>query len=85
MNLSKESKDNKKYITLPLNDYTLQEIQKANYFLIKEKMNRDKCEIGIEYIEFINEVNLGNKNSILEAKCTALDFTIDKLQDMGVS
>ena len=39
---SREIKDNCKYIILPLNDSTLQDIQKANYFLIKEKINREE-------------------------------------------
>ena len=40
---SKESKDkNNKYMVLPIIDYTLQDIQKANYYLIKEKINREE-------------------------------------------
>ena len=39
---SKENKDYNKYIILPIDNYTIQEIQKANYFLIKEKLNREE-------------------------------------------
>ena len=38
---SRDSKDNK-YNVLPLKENTLQEIQKANYFLIREKMGREE-------------------------------------------
>ena len=68
LNLSKESKDNKKYITLPLNDYTLQEIQKANYFLIKEKMNRDERKRSIvkSPSNFCNNAILIRNNNIVK-------------------
>ena len=39
INPSSESKGKNKYIILPINNYTLQEIRKANYFLVKEKIN----------------------------------------------
>ena len=40
---SKENKDNKFY-TLPLTEQDLQEIQKTNYFLIMEKINREQTK-----------------------------------------
>lgn len=44
---SKENKDNKFYI-LPLTKQDLQEIQKSNYFLIKEKINKELIKRSIE-------------------------------------
>ena len=42
---SKESKDiNKNYYVLPINNYVMKEIQKANYFLIKEKMCQESLK-----------------------------------------
>ncbi len=39
---SRDNKDkNSKFVILPIDDFTLEEIKKANYFLMKEKMNRD--------------------------------------------
>ena len=68
LNLSKESKDNKKYIILPLNDLTLQEIQKANYFLLKEKMNKDERKRSIvkSPSNFCNNAILIRNNNIVK-------------------
>ena len=42
LNPSREIKDNSKYNIIPLNDKTLKEIQKANYYLAKEKISREE-------------------------------------------
>ena len=59
---SKENKDkNKNYYILPLNDNVLEEIQKANYFLIKEKMYNE-----IKKKQHITKSSFNfNNNSIL--------------------
>ena len=42
---SKEHKDiNKNYYILPINSHVMEEIQKANYFLMKEKINRQNIK-----------------------------------------
>ena len=49
----------------------INELNKENEYrssIISHEEIGDECEIGIEYIEFINEFNLDKKTSILEAK-----------------
>ena len=59
---SRENKEkNNKYIILPITDFTLQEIQKANYFLMKEKINRDDRKRSI----IKNPGSFCNNNTIL--------------------
>ena len=59
---SKESKDiNKNYYVLPINNYVMKEIQKANYFLIKEKM----CQESLKKNTNKSFNNFNNNNTIL--------------------
>ena len=73
---SKENKDkNKNYYILPINDNILEEIQKANLFLIKEKMYREikkKQHINKSTNNFHNNAilirnmnNIGNNNKYI--------------------
>ena len=74
LNPSRENKDNNRYITLPLNDYTLQEIQKANYFLIKEKINREERKRSIVK----SPSNILNRNNNIVKKMSEKKFKIYK-------
>ena len=58
---SKESKDtNKNYRILSINNYLMKEIQKANYFLMKEKIYREIAKRNSN-----KNFNLVNNNSLL--------------------
>ena len=63
---SKESINKNKYIILPLDNYTLQEIQKANYFLTKEKLNSEERKKSLikSPSNYCNNDNLIRNNNI---------------------
>ena len=68
INPSRECKDKNKYIILPINDYTLQEIQKANYFLFKEKINKEERKRSMikSPINYCNNAILIRNNNIVK-------------------
>ena len=71
INTKKKSEKKIENNIMVFQEKNINELNKENEYrssIISHEEIGDKCEIGIEYIEFINEFNLGNKTSNLEAK-----------------